>query len=705
MKSRTEENEPKLEGLKPEVRVDAPKAKMRREIARQNAETALSLSLFEAGSDDSQAALTSNTGTAAGREEGVIARTLWEGETWLDGTTAQLISQLSGLRWPRRWSDIRRFDVLSKTEIERLQRESQGGESPFLTRKIRKGVEVWELSARGEEDLVAREGERGFRRVIGAENGLSREFFVKRLTTSDGYVEMRLSWFGVAWPLFEEASTKIERTFQTFLAQKNGPQRTLFEELDEQERERADSQLRLMESVRHGRLVLDYLVRTFGRDGKNPVSVAAWDLRSLLGCEKDPHGMRRVRGCLEALSEIRFEMHLKGAGQKGRTFGALLSEVQYVGGGKGDHGDGMFHIHLAPSAFGCLAVFGVEKAGAEFPPPRTIAPAALQAQSEFNWKKTLSPAERERLQTGYTRSQMSLAPHYDRAHDLSGAQAGLLRWIEKQLTHERDASRFKKTVVTPGDRTPRLYSQVFCPALPSGRTFYGALGHFRDRPERGRKLATIAKEIGLVWPSPRAKVAYNAAVESLLQDLRLIVEDVLEGVLVLCLPLPTHALPPQGEKTKTRRVAEAWKWEIIGQNPHQLDFLAAHATVFPFISPEYMTTLITKLGAYYKKRFESGESPYLVEVRHVSDRGLFAETDTAGVTSSETLSHRLYAARRAKGLTQAQIAPLFGVSRVMIAKWERGAKIPTDTPPTPISPGSAAKIEAWLLEVEPKASP
>lgn len=230
----------------------------------------------------------------------------------------------------------------SGAEVERLLREKGETPSPLLARRVRGGAEV-ELSGKGEEALVAREGERGLRRVMQSESEAVREYFVKRLTSSDGFIEVRLSWFGAAWP-FEEASRRIESGFQAFLAQSRGPQQTLFEELDEQQRERADAQLRLMESVRNGRLVLDYLVRTFGRDGRGPVSVPAWDLKTLLGCEKDPHGLRCVRGCLEALSEIRFEMPLQGGGQKARSFGALLSEVQYVGAGKGDHGDGTFHI-------------------------------------------------------------------------------------------------------------------------------------------------------------------------------------------------------------------------------------------------------------------------------------------------------------------------------------------------------------------------
>lgn len=338
-------------------------------------------------------------------------RYLLEGETRLDATTAQLVAQLSGLRWPRKWSVIRRFDALVALEIERLERESNAHAAGLLSHKTRGGKEVVELSAKAEELLMEREGERGFRRVIQDDSGATREYFVKRLTTSDGFIEMRLSWFGAAWPLFEEASAKIENSFQAFLAQSRGAQKSLFEELAEEERERADSQLRLMESVRDGRLVLDYLLRTLGRDGTNPIKIAAWDLRALLRAENDPHGLRRVRGCLSALGEIRFGMHLKGGKERARSFGSLVSEVQYVGRGTGDHGDGDFIIHLAPSALGCLAVFGVETPATL---PRTIAPSAIgEGSHELDWKRFLTPTERERLKSGFIRSQMTLAPHYD----------------------------------------------------------------------------------------------------------------------------------------------------------------------------------------------------------------------------------------------------------------------------------------------------
>lgn len=613
------------------------------------------------------------------------ARYLLEGETRLDATTAQMVSQLSGLRWPRKWSAIRRYDLLETSEIERIKSE-RGEDDPSLAKRKTNGGEVKiGLSTRGEEELIAREGGRGFRRVVKGDSGATREYFIKRLTTSDGFIETRLSWFGAAWPLFEEASAKIESSFQAFLSQGRGPQRSLFEELDEAERERADSQLRLMESVRNGRLVLDYLMRTFGRDGINPVRVAAWDLRALLGCENDPHGMRRVRGCLEALGEIRFEMHLKGGIQKARSFGALISEVQYSGAGGGDHGDGWFTIHLAPSALGCLAVFGNERSDSALPMPRTIAPAALEEASEFNWQRSLSPAERERLKSGFTRSQMALAPHYDRAHGLSHTQAELLRWIERQLTQERDSSRFKKTVVTPGDRAPRLYSHVFCPALPQGRTFLGALGHFRDRPERGRKLSSLAKEVGVIWPSARAKSTYRASINALLNDLKIVVEEVLDGLIVVRLPCADDVRNASSGGRK-----EFWDWRLLPDTEElSLEFLAAHGAFLCFISPDYSSRLIEKLERYYQDRFERGESPYLIKVRRAAEGQLEEPQETS------SLNARLKAARLQNGLTQAQLASALGVSQAMINKWE---KIQPQL--TPISRASADKIEQWLWQNE-----
>jgi DNA-binding XRE family transcriptional regulator len=615
------------------------------------------------------------------------SRYLLEGETRLDATTAQLISQLSRLRWPRQWSSIRRFDALAQAEVERLQRIHGTGDSPLLTRKMRGQTEVVGLSSKAEEALITREGERGFRRVIKGESGLEREYFVKRLATADGYIETRLSWLGAAWPLFEEATAKIESGFQAFQARQQGLQRSLFEELDEEQRQRADGQLRLMESVRHGRLVLDYLVRLFGRDGVNPVRVAAWDLKALLSCENDPHGMRKVRGCLEALTEIRFEMHLKGAGQRARTFGLLLSEIQYVGGGIGDHSDGHFFIYLAPSAIGCLAVFGLEK---EKPAlvPRTIAPAALESHNhEFDWKKSLSPAELERLKSGFTRSNMALAPHYDRAHGLTPTQAALLRWIEKQLTQERDPSRFKTTPVTPGDRTPRLYSHLFCPVLPQGRTFLGALGHFRDKPERGRKLASLAKEIGMPWPLPRAKVAHHAAVNSLLKDLYMVVEDVLGGLVTAFVPTAAPVRPKRGQDQGEWLVRS----QIAARSPEDV---APQAHFLLFISPDYMSRLIEKLEYYYQQRFENGDSPYLIKVKRPG------ESASEYVDEDMPLHERLKMARKERGLTQAALGLELGVSQSMVNHWERGLSLSADGKlrGKAISPEAADKIEAWLRQ-------
>lgn len=104
--------------------------------------TARSLSLFEgAAVVNAATSEAQDKRTGQGRANRTKAvkkpRYLQEGKTRLDTTTAQLVSHLSRLRWPRKWSAIRRYDLLVAAEIERLRKEWDDEPSPLLTGKTR----------------------------------------------------------------------------------------------------------------------------------------------------------------------------------------------------------------------------------------------------------------------------------------------------------------------------------------------------------------------------------------------------------------------------------------------------------------------------------------------------------------------------------------------------------------------------------------
>jgi hypothetical protein len=207
-------------------------------------------------------------------------------------------------------------------EIERLQREHgsaafEAGEigrgkrtrGALLLRRMRpSGEGVIELSEEASRALAERESQHGFRRLIRDDDGVQREYLIKRLRTPSGHLEIRLTWYGMAWPLVNDAVEYQQSRLSALNVQSSLRHPSLFEELDEERRAALNGQLRQMESIRDARLVMDLILRSFGRDGENPLHIPAWQLRALLECENDDNGFRRVEGCLRALQEVRFHV-------------------------------------------------------------------------------------------------------------------------------------------------------------------------------------------------------------------------------------------------------------------------------------------------------------------------------------------------------------------------------------------------------------
>jgi hypothetical protein len=289
-------------------------------------------------------------------------RYLLEGPTRMDKRAATLVAYAHGLNLPRKWSAIRPWQQLVEKEIERLQKEqgseafksSNGergkkGRAAGLTRRVRpSGEEVIELSEEAAAALAERESLRGFRRQIRDEDGVQREYLIKHLATPEGRLEIRLSWYGMAWPLVGDAVDYQQTTLRALDSRTGLGQPSLFEELEERRRAEINGMMRQMESIRDARLVMDLILRTFGRDGQNPLHIPAWQLRALLECESDDHGSTRVEGCLRALQEVRF--HLKadrnGPGGKAESFGPFIGDVKYIARGQGKHTDGDYYLQV-----------------------------------------------------------------------------------------------------------------------------------------------------------------------------------------------------------------------------------------------------------------------------------------------------------------------------------------------------------------------
>ena len=628
-------------------------------------------------------------------------RYLLDGPTRIDREALALVNATSSLRLPKKWSRIRKWDDLAREEVARLL--DTHGEDAYrdglVVRKYAAGGKeaLVELTRDGEDELLEREGAKGFRRVY-RDAGLDREYLVKRIRSGAGWVEARLSWAGTAGLLVNDVREKSRRDLEALRRELSQP--TLFEDLDVEVRKRVDGQLRFLEHVRDAGVVMEYLLRKFGHEGVNPLHVPAWELRHLLHCEADEHGHRRVKGCLVALQELRFHLARTGDDRRENTFGAFLYEVKEVSAGPGKHTDGDFLLTISPAAVGCLKVFETTKGKLPGKLAREV------ERSDFG--KTLSKEEKAAL--NYVKSASVVVPFFDQAAGLTTEQTRLRTWLEHNLTTNGDtASTGRKKLVdrTSEDATkPRLYRRDFCPLLPPDRDFHAALGHAPNRnAEKGWKLVQaetsptstgggrycgLVDVMGYEYP-PGAAVSRRAkTVRLALADMKKLVVELLGGVVA---------------------AKYAGKWMSLEEAVQNLppDDLAKRVLWSIFLPADWHARMVETIETDSKERHARGETPYRVRVtkdrgvyeRSQEDRGLPLSgepVEGGDVDDSSPLAfrQRLRAARIAKGLKQAEVAALFGVSQPLYSNWENGKK--------PVPYRLAHLMEKWIVDgVEPTA--
>lgn len=627
-------------------------------------------------------------------------RYLLDGPTRIDREALALVNATSTLRLPKKWSRIRKWDDLVREEVARLL--DTHGEDAYRDGLVKKsyaggGKEVLvELTRDGEDELLEREGAKGFRRVY-RDAGLDREYLVKRIRSGAGRVEARLSWAGTAGLLVDDVREKSRRDLEALRRKLSQP--TLFEDLDEEARKRVEGQLRFLEHVRDAGPVMEYLLRKFGHEGLNPLHVPAWELRHLLHCEADEHGHRRVKGCLVALQELRFHLARTGDDLRENTFGAFLYEVKELSAGPGKHTDGDFLLTISPAAVGCLKVFETTKGKLPGKLAREV------ERSDFG--KTLSKEERNAL--NYVKSASVVVPFFDQAAGLTTKQTRLRTWLEHNLTTNGDtASTGRKKMVdrTSEDATkPRIYRRDFCPLLPPDRDFHAALGHSRRYAEKGWKLVQaetsptstgggrhggLVDVMGYEYPPGAAATRRAKTVRLALADMKKLVVELLGGVVA------------------ARYVGRWMSLEEAVQNLTP-DDLAKRVLWSIFLPDDWNALMVKAIEADSEERHARGETPYRVRVtkdrgvyeRSQEDRGLPLSgepVEGGDVDDSSPLAfrQRLRAARIAKGLRQVEVAALFGVSQQAYGTWETGKK--------PVPYRLAHLMEKWIVDgVEPTA--
>lgn len=646
-------------------------------------------------------------------EQGTRIFPLSSGVTRVDTRAMELLQHVHRLRLPNRWSALPRWEDLAAQEVQRLQdelgedafRRDHGRDELLRRREDRHGQVVVQLSPEAERVLKIRAG-------LGTTGYLYRdpkdglEYLVRLVQAERGYVEVGLSWYGMAGPLVTDwrqgKVADAERLRQEL------EQGLLWDDLDTERHRRLDTLLAQVRVWDHGRRVLELALTQAGRQGQNPVVIPAECFPTLLGLQGDEHWKDKVEGCLNGLTHLRSRLRSFDLGRDLYGYGTFLAGWTYRGRGPGAHAEGDYYLELGHQFLGCLQVF---ESG------RRKLRGGVDAIT-YDWRKKLTGEQRGEL--GWTQQSRDRGADpasfhvfdagrvfYNATEGLSPEQENLVRYLEAQLTRRKDNAAKDPETGKPwcrrarGDaedaHEPRLYDRSFCPLLPADQRFHAALGHFSGNPETGRTLGGTARragstggphhggllsEMGYLLETGRA-THNRSTVQAALEDLRAVVVDYLGGVVV--------ARGPDGSWL-TAEQAQGLAWN---------DLLHG-ARWFLFLPETWREDR--------KRRFEERTGYVVTEDEAVARRVREARWAGEGVGPSSPvgagigpeglpLRHRLHMAMKERGLTQGELAQLFGVSQTAVSLWFKGTEPDPDTGAVkgkPIPAELAPLVQRWV---------
>ena len=674
---------------------------------------------------EAQAAITATANLSA-HGRGLLALRVFPvafGAARADRDALALVQHAHRLRLPRSWSKLKRWKDIVQEEVDALFEEA--GPDAFKDRRAEtknpnayaKLKKVWahghkqphiELTPEEEERLRRAHGEsaRGFLDV----DPYGREALYRCIPDAKGnLLEVWLSWLDLAGPLFPEWVASQKQMIKARGPERSGGQLLLFEDLENEQRRRLDRELDRLNVYEHGRAVMGALLGMVGHYRQNPVEVPAEAFRTLLW----PHGnvpqdwKQAVDRTLAALMAMRCSWRA-GSVKGGAVF---VSSWQYQPLGKGGHGEGVYVVGLTEPFLGCLRLF-------------ETAPVRLRSGVDatvYDFNKQLPKEEKKALAFVTFDSGRVF---YHAAAGLTAPQDNLTHWLEREITLRRDvASPSHKQVqvkhTAPNAREPRLYGHDFCPLLPKGKDYVGALGHFKRGPEAGRTLYGTARKggkasggatsgrtygqhvdglvavAGYPLPAGNAYKHRRNAVQKTLEDLKAVVVDYLGGIVagrlkgedgkVQWLPLARFTeldeealcrrlkifpfLPPNWNQRRRDHFEKATGFRVTGSIPE------AEAATWGTAAPPALPASAVPVEGRRAPQ-EGEEEGRILKGAEDGWRGL-------------PLPSRLHAAMTHRGLKRTDLARIFGVTKQAVTGWLRGLKVDED-------PGKAKRIPADL---------
>lgn len=592
------------------------------------------------------------------------------------------------VRLPKKWSTLKRWEKLVDEEVRDIQEEE--GDRAFedlrkttgdreergpLLRRVTKsdGRELIVLTAEAQDRLRRRAALTG-RGYIGIDKWGMERLFRQYEIGRGGLLEVSLSWQGLAGPLVDEwRSEKKHETEE--LARDLKKEAPLFAELDEEKRKRVDHRLAQLSLWEDGRLIMEAILGQVGKQRRNPVEIPAEAFRVLLWSKKaksgdwPPNWKQRVEGALSALNALTFDVRTYRT-ETFRTYGSMVGQWTYKPLGPGDHGDGVYIIDVSSNFMGCLRVFQGDK----------IRLRSGREAVSFFFDKDLTPEERKALGWGKGEKATDTfvtfdagRPFYNAAAGLSSTQGHLLQFIELNITLRKNTARKgnKTAQVHRKAKTadlPRLYGTDFCPLLPEGQKFFGALGRFKRNPEAGftlwgsesraaRHPGGLLYHMGHTLPSGSARAKRAKAVQKALEDIRAVMVDHLGGIVAGYHGGEWVAFEDFGgldERTLTRRLR-----------------------IFFFLPEDWEATRRAKYEETTGRRVteDVAEAEREAWGEDAEERPLGSEVAT-GETGFRgwSLHERLRAMMIERGLRQKDLAVMFGVSAPVITYWLKGTE-------------------------------
>ena len=618
----------------------------------------------------------------------------------------EILKHVHRVRLPSKWSTLPRWEQLVQDYIEELLanegerafqniRGTTGDEEehgPRLKRRHKAGG--------GEEILLTKEAEQLLRKKHGLGRGfveikgIGQQYLVRIFETPQGgLLEIGLSWAGLAGPLVDEWREKRRQQLEEEKRKWESP--LLFEDLDAGERRRLDA---LMEQARlwdDGRRVMEMVLGQVSAQQKNPVEIPAEAFRVLLWPNNartrtySPQWKRRVDGILSALHAMTFFYRTHGS-ESAKGYGSFIGEWDYIGRGKGGHGDGVYVLDVQPGFLGCLRLFESTK-------------TRLRSGREalyLDFRKDLSKDEKGELsgRGGYLTFDAGRA-FYNSAAGFTPSQENLAKWIDHELTKKKDRARKENKgrqvrPNAPDANSPRVYDRAFCPLLPEGRAYYGALGHFDKNPEAGftlggtgsrlsRHTAGILAEIGYRLPSGPWCVRKDEVLKNALGDLKAVVVEYFGGVVAgrlgnewiplerfrdlnekeLCHKLKVFCFVPEGYRSKHRANFEETTGYRVTENQEE-----AERAAWEVMDEEEDMKVQPEAAAV-------PEIPDNIPSVHNAFRGL-------------PLRERLQEVMKRRQVSGVALAALFGVSKMTVSYWLTGKK--------PIAEDAVPLLVRWI---------